>query len=252
MEDIFKKDLSGAMVSPDEPGYDQLIGAIFDTMKLAYELNDGYHTPDEVRDYLSRITGQEIDPSVTLLPPFYVDFGKNIRMGKRCWIQQGCTFFDRGGITIGNDVFIAPKVNLITINHDPDPDNRSATYGRPIVIEDKVWIGIGSTVLPGVRIGYGAIVGANSVVTHDVPPMTVVGGNPAPNHQENRGAEKGVKFGCLIAPKFHASACAVLWQCIGRFMPVRMSTDVCAFFPNIYSYFCGSAKRYIKGKKRYE
>ena len=146
MEDIFQKDLSGEMVSPDE-------------------LNTGHHTPDEVRDFLSRITGREIDPSVTLLPPFYVDFGKNIRMGKRCWIQQGCTFFDRGGITLGNDVFIAPKVNLITINHDPDPDNRSATYGRPIVIEDKVWIGIGATVLPGVRIGYGAIVGANSVVT---------------------------------------------------------------------------------------
>ena len=73
----------------------------------------------------------------------------------------------------------SPKVNLITINHDPNPDNRSATYGRPIVIEDKVWIGIGATVLPGVRIGYGSIVGANSVVTHDVPPMTIVGGNPA-------------------------------------------------------------------------
>lgn len=179
MEDIFEKDLSGAMVSPDEPGYDKLINSIFETMRLAYELNDGYHTPEETRGYLSRITGREIDPSVTLLPPFYVDFGKNIRIGKRCWMQQGCTFFDRGGITLGNDVFIAPKVNLITINHDPDPDNRSATYGRPIVIEDKVWIGINSTVLPGVRIGYGAIVGANSVVTRDVPPMTVVGGNPA-------------------------------------------------------------------------
>ncbi len=50
MEDIFKKDLSGTMVSPDEPGYEQLINSIFDTMKLAYELNEGYHTPDEVRD----------------------------------------------------------------------------------------------------------------------------------------------------------------------------------------------------------
>ena len=70
-------------------------------------------------------------------------------------------------------------MNLITINHDPNPDNRSATYRRPIVIEDNVWIGIGATVLPGVRIGYGSIVGANSVVTHDVLPMTVVGGNPA-------------------------------------------------------------------------
>lgn len=179
MEDIFKKDLSGAMVSPDEPGYDKLIGAIFDTMKTAYELNQGYHTPEEVHEYMERIIGKKLDPSVTVLPPFYVDYGKNITFGKNCWIQQDCTFFDRGGITIGNGVFIAPKVNLITINHDPNPDNRSATYGRPIVIEDKVWIGIGATVLPGVTIGYGAIIGANSVVTHDVPPMTVVGGNPA-------------------------------------------------------------------------
>ena len=91
----------------------------------------------------SHPTNREIDKSTTLLPPFYVDYGKNIRIGKGCWIQQGCTFFDRGGITIGDGVFIAPKVNLITINHDPNPDNRSATYGRPIV------------------------------------PMSVVGGNPA-------------------------------------------------------------------------
>ena len=156
--DIFEKDLSGAMVSPDEPGYDKLISTIFDTMATAAEMNaKGWLTPEEVHEYLRRITGREIDKSTTLLPPFYVDYGKNIRIGKGCWIQQGCTFFDRGGITIGDGVFIAP----------------------PIVIEDKVWIGIGATVLPGVRIGYGSIVGANSVVTHDVPPMTIVGGNPA-------------------------------------------------------------------------
>lgn len=68
MDDIFQKDLSGEMVSPEESGYDKLINAIWDTMKLANELNTGYRTPDEVRDYLSRITGQDIDPSVTLLP----------------------------------------------------------------------------------------------------------------------------------------------------------------------------------------
>ena len=73
---------------------------------------------------------------------------------------------------------VGPKVNIITINHDSDPENRSSTYGRPVVIEDKVWIGINATILPGVRVGYGAIIGANSVVTKDVPPMTVVAGNP--------------------------------------------------------------------------
>ncbi len=89
-------------------------------------------------------------------------------------------------------MFIAPKVNLITINHDPNPDNRSATYGRPIVIEDKVWVGINSTILPGVTIGYGAIVGANSVVIHDVPPMTVVGGNPAKVIKEIKRKEERI------------------------------------------------------------
>lgn len=179
MNTIFERAFAGEMVSPNDLGCNELINSIWDTMKLATELNSGYHMPDEVRNYLSRITGCEIDPSVTLLPPFYVDFGRNIRMGKRCFIQQCCTSFDRGGITLGNDVFIGPKVNLITINHDTNPDNRNSTYDRPIVIEDKVWIGINSIVLPGIRIGYGAIVGANSVVTKDVAPNAIVAGNPS-------------------------------------------------------------------------
>lgn len=179
MNDIFAKDLSGEMVSPGEPGYDELIADIFATIKTATEMNTGYRTPEEVHSYMGRILRKELDASTTVLPPLYIDYGKPVTIGKECFIQQCCTFFGRGGITIGDKVFIGPKVNLITINHDPDPENRSATYGRPIVIEDKVWIGINSTVLPGVRIGYGAIVGAGSVVTKDVPPMTVVAGNPA-------------------------------------------------------------------------
>lgn len=179
MEDIFERDLNGEMVSLSDPGYDGLINAIWDTMKTADELNDGHHTPDEVRRILGKIIGQEVDESVTLLPPFYVDYGKHIEIGKGCFIQQCCTFFGRGGITLGENVLVGPKVNIITINHDPDPENRSATYGRPVVIGDNVWIGINSTILPGVSIGCGAIIGANSVVTKDVPPMTVVAGNPA-------------------------------------------------------------------------
>lgn len=179
MEDIFERDLNGEMVSLSDPGYDRLINAIWDTMKTADELNDGHHTPDEVRRILGKIIGQEVDESVTLLPPFYVDYGKHIEIGKGYFIQQCCTFFGRGGITLGENVLVGPKVNIITINHDPDPENRSATYGRPVVIGDNVWIGVNSTILPGVSIGCGAIIGANSVVTKDVPPMTVVAGNPA-------------------------------------------------------------------------
>lgn len=177
--DIFAKDLNGDMVSPNDEGYEELIAAIFATMKTATEMNTGYRKPEEVHVYMKNILGKPLDEQTTVLPPLYIDYGKPVTIGKRCFIQQCCTFFGRGGITIGNDVFIGPKVNLITINHDPNPDNRSATYGQPIIIEDKVWIGINSTILPGVRIGYGAIIGAGSVVTKNVPAMTVVAGNPA-------------------------------------------------------------------------
>lgn len=179
MNNIFQKDLSGEMVSPNDAGYEELITDIFATMRTATEMNTGYRTPEEVHEYMGRILGKPLDASTTVLPPLYIDYGKPVTIGKRCFIQQCCTFFGRGGISIGNDVFIGPKVNLITINHDPNPENRSATCGRPIAIEDKVWIGINATILPGVKIGYGAIVGAGSVVTKDVPEMTVVAGNPA-------------------------------------------------------------------------
>lgn len=180
MNDIFTKDLSGELVSPDEPGYELLIDDIFSTMETAQELAlVSVRDQKRVHELMAKILGKELPESTTVLPPLYIDYGKPVTIGKGCFIQQCCTFFGRGGITIGNGVFIGPKCNLITINHDPNPDNRSATYGRPIVIEDKVWIGINSTILPGVRIGYGSIVGAQSVVTKDVPPMTVVAGNPA-------------------------------------------------------------------------
>lgn len=180
MKDIFEKDLSGEMVSPDEPGYETLIDEIFTTMETAQELAQvSIRDQKAVHKLMERILGKPMPESTTLLPPLYIDFGKPVSIGERCFIQQCCTFFGRGGIEIGNDVFIGPKVNLITINHDPKPENRSATYGRRIIIEDKAWIGINATILPGVKIGYGAIVGASSVVTKDVAPLTIVAGNPA-------------------------------------------------------------------------
>lgn len=176
---IFDKDLSGAVVSPQEEGYDKLFAAIMQDIQTATEMSTGWKTQEEVHAYMEKILGQPLDPSTTLLPPFYTDYGKQTKIGKNCFIQQACTFFGRCGITIGDGVLIGPKCNLITINHPEDPEERDGTYGAPIVLEDKVWLGINVTVLPGVTIGYGSIVGANSVVTKDVPPMTIVAGNPA-------------------------------------------------------------------------
>lgn len=138
MNDIFAKDLGGEMVSPNEPGYDALIEDIFKTMETAQELAAvSVRDQKRVHELMGEILGKPLDGSTTVLSPLYIDYGKPMEIGKRCFIQQCCTFFGRGGITIGNDVFIGPKVNLITINHDVNPDNRSATYGRRIVLKTR-------------------------------------------------------------------------------------------------------------------
>jgi len=86
---------------------------------------------------------------------------------------------DQGGITIGDDALIGPKVNLITINHIMDPAKRKSTISKPIVIGKNVWIGAGATVLSGVTIGENSVIAAAAVVTKDVPPNKVVAGVPA-------------------------------------------------------------------------
>ncbi len=178
-KDIFERDRSGEEVSMSDPEFYKIYDVIHETMAKLQKMNTSVTTPEEVRAVIADITGTEPDDTLTLFPPFYLDFGRNLRIGKNVLIQQCCTFMDRCGITIGDGTFIAPKVNLITINHHADPSKRDCTYGAPIVIGKNVWIGIASTVLPGVTIGDNSIVGANSVVTHDVPPNTIVAGSPA-------------------------------------------------------------------------
>ena len=177
--DIFERDRSGEEVSMRDPDFHLIYDVIHDTMAKLQRMNTTVMTADEVRQVFADVTGTEPDETLTLFPPFYLDFGKNLKVGRNVLIQQCCTFMDRCGITIGDNTFIAPKVNLITINHPAAPSRRDSTYGAPIVIGRNVWIGIASTVLPGVTIGDISIVGANSVVTHDVPPNTIVAGSPA-------------------------------------------------------------------------
>ena len=91
--------------------------------------------------------------------------------------MPGCLMMSAGGITIEDEAMIAANVQLISNNHDLD--NRSIITCRPIRICCRAWIGAGATILPGVTVGENSVVGAGSVVTHDVEPNTVVAGNPA-------------------------------------------------------------------------
>jgi galactoside O-acetyltransferase len=115
-----------------------------------------------------------------LLSPFQAGFGSNVHIGDDFFGNVNLTFVDDVEIRIGKGVMIAPGVTLTTTGHPIHPDLRVdfRRFSEPIVIEDKVWIGSNVVVLPGVRIGFGAVVGAGSVVTHDIPAMTVAVGVP--------------------------------------------------------------------------
>ena len=147
-------------------------------IRQTMELNTKYHTPEEIVEIMSVLTGEVVDTSLTLFPPLYTDFGRNIHLGKDVFINSCCNFQDQGGIYIGDHVLIGHRVVLATIDHDLDPCDRSL-HCAPIHIGDRVWIGSGAIITKGVTIGEGAVVAAGAVVTRDVPANTVVGGVPA-------------------------------------------------------------------------
>lgn len=150
-----------------------------EAIRIGMELNNQYHTPEELRKIMEQLTGKEIDDTFRLFPPFYTDFGKNIIIGKDVFINSGCHFQDQGGIIIGDGSLIGHNVVLATINHDLAPKNNRKNHYAPITVGNHVWIGSNATVLAGVTIGDWAVIGAGAVVTQNVPPLTVVGGVPA-------------------------------------------------------------------------
>ncbi|MCR5563925.1 MAG: sugar O-acetyltransferase [Desulfovibrio sp.] len=150
-----------------------------EAMRLTTELNGRYHTPEEILEIMSQLTGRPVDPSFRVFPPFYTDCGKNIRIGKNVFVNACCCFQDQGGISLGDGALIGHRVTLATLNHGETEENRGDLTPAPIVIGRNAWLGANVTVVPGVTIGDGAIVAAGAVVTRDVPTMTVVGGVPA-------------------------------------------------------------------------
>ncbi len=139
-----------------------------------------YADADEVRSLFEELAGHKVGEHFRLVPPFYTDCGRNIRVGARVFINQNCTFYALAEIVIGDDVLIGPNVSLITSEHPVAPSQRRAhLLGRPITVENGVWIAAGVTVIGGVTIGENSVVAAGSVVTRDVPANTLVGGAPA-------------------------------------------------------------------------
>ena len=170
---------SGALVVGGSEHHRFMHDAAQEAFRLTAELNSTYRTPEQVRDIISRLTGREVDESVTVFPPFHSEFGKNLHLGKDVFINLGCRFQDTGGITIGDGTLIGHGSTLTTLNHSVDPERRADMLPAPIVIGRKVWLGASVTVVPGVTIGDGAVIGAGSVVTKDVAADTIVAGVPA-------------------------------------------------------------------------
>lgn len=163
-----------------DPERSRYTGELFqEAIRLTMELNNQYHTPEELIEIMGRLTGKKVDGSFRMFPPFYTDFGKNITIGKDVFINSGCHFQDQGGITIGDGTLIGHNVVLATINHDLAPEKHRKNHYAPITVGSHVWIGSNATVLPGVTIGAWSVVAAGAVVTHDIPERTVVVGIPA-------------------------------------------------------------------------
>lgn len=176
--DIFKRLRNGETIFPNDPESYKMREASYKTKELLLEMNSATD-PKEIRELLSHITDSDINESVAIFTPLYINYGKHTKIGKNVFINFDCTFLDLGGITIEDNVLIAPKVNLLSEGHPLEPKNRQALMVGHIHIKKNAWIGANATILPGVTIGENAIVAAGAVVSKDVPDNTIAGGIPA-------------------------------------------------------------------------
>ena len=179
LEDLLNALNAGHTITGNSPFHEVMHRVSQDALRITGELNGGYQEPARVRELLTQLTGKPVDESVTVFPPFYSDFGKNITLGQRIFINSGCKFQDQGGVVIGDDCLIGHNALLATLNHDLSPSRRADMHPAPIVIGRNVWIGANATILPGVTIGDNAVVAAASVVTRDVRCDSLVVGSPA-------------------------------------------------------------------------
>lgn len=148
--------------------------------KLFRTYNKTEDDETELRKKLLSELFEHIGDDVWIEPDFRCEFGKNISIGDRTYINFGCIILDCAPVSIGSDVLMGPNIGIYPVNHAFDPDERSqgVCQGKPIRIEDKVWLGGDVKILPGVTIGEGSIIGTGSVVTKSIPARVIAAGNP--------------------------------------------------------------------------
>ena len=158
----------------------ELTALHFQARRLLHDFN--LSQPNEVnqrKKIIASLFG-DIGANFTLRPPFYCDYGCHIFAGDNLYINYDCTILDCNTVHLGNDVLLAPKVQIYTAYHPTDPELRLSgkELAAPVIIGNNVWLGGGVIICPGVTIGSNVTIGAGSIVTKDIPSNVVAAGNP--------------------------------------------------------------------------
>lgn len=147
---------------------------------MTYELNRLRPSQVAEREAVIRRLLGRTGKNVSIVSPFYCDYGYNIETGENFFMNMNCVILDGAEVTFGDNVFVAPGCGFYTAGHPLDAERRNAglEYALPIRIGNNVWIGAHVCVLPGVTIGDNSVIGAGSVVTKDIPSGVLAAGNP--------------------------------------------------------------------------
>lgn len=173
-----EKMLSGQLYDASDPELDR--ERLYARL-LFQKINETKEDQKAERDRLFYELFGEAGEGLYVEPPFYCDYGYNIKVGEKVFMNYNCCILDVMEVKMGSNVLLGPNVQVYTATHPMDAKTRAEwlEYAKPISIGDDVWIGGGAIICPGVTIGNGVVVGAGAVVTKDVPDNVCVAGNPA-------------------------------------------------------------------------
>jgi acetyltransferase-like isoleucine patch superfamily enzyme len=172
-------DMMGAGVPLDmtNPVFKQVADDMNETYHLTAEYNKMVPDHEPLNKLLSKIVGYEVDSSSMIRPPFYINAGKCLKIGKNVFVNQNCTMIAGADIVLEDGVMIGPMATILGVNHDLK--NKNVVICKKVLIKKCAWIGARAIILPGVTIGENAVVAAGAIVTKDVEANTVVAGVPA-------------------------------------------------------------------------